>query len=89
MSILIKGLNKPKTCDDCIVPSSKCDFLMKRSNNCPLIEVPDGHGRLIDIDMLHPDHFVSSTSTNAPIYLYISKEQIDNAPTIIPADRKE
>ena len=48
MSILIKGLKKPVTCDDCIVPMSKCDFLMKRSDECPLIELPEKHGRLID-----------------------------------------
>ena len=39
MSILIKGMSKPKTCDDCIVPLSKCDYLQKRADDCPLIEI--------------------------------------------------
>ena len=50
MSILIKGMSKPKTCDDCIVPLSKCDYLQKRADDCPLIEIPTPHGRIIDED---------------------------------------
>ena len=38
MSILIKGMSKPKTCDDCIVPLSKCDYLQKRADDCPIID---------------------------------------------------
>lgn len=49
MGIYIKGLKMPITCDDCIVPLSKCDFLMKRADACPLVAVPD-HGDLIDRD---------------------------------------
>lgn len=50
MSILIRGMKMPKACDDCIVPLSKCDFLQKRADDCPLIEIPTPHGRLIDED---------------------------------------
>lgn len=39
MSILIKGMSKPKTCDDCIVPLSKCDYLQKRADDCPIIDI--------------------------------------------------
>lgn len=52
MSILIKGMSKPKTCDDCIVPLSKCDFLQRRADECPIVEIPTPHGRLIDKDEL-------------------------------------
>ena len=48
MSILIKGMEKPISCDDCIVPLSKCDFLQKRSDECPIVEIPTPHGRLIE-----------------------------------------
>ena len=41
MSILIKGMEKPISCDDCIVPLSKCDFLQKRADECPIIEIDD------------------------------------------------
>lgn len=39
MSILIKGMEKPISCDDCIVPLSKCDYLQRRADTCPLIEI--------------------------------------------------
>lgn len=38
--------------------------------------------RLIDADALKIDYIVPSTTTGTPCYLYISKEQIDCAPTI-------
>lgn len=50
MSILIKGMEKPMSCDDCIVPLSRCDFLQRRADECPIIKIPTPHGRLIDGD---------------------------------------
>ena len=38
--------------------------------------------RLIDADALRTDYIVSSTTTNTPVYQYVSKEQIEKAPTI-------
>lgn len=37
--IAIPNMEKPKTCDDCIVPLSKCDFLQVRADKCTLIEI--------------------------------------------------
>lgn len=65
MSILIKGLKKPKTCarfedgefvrcpfvntdDDCILQDKITDTWEEMYKNCPLIELPEKHGRLID-----------------------------------------
>lgn len=62
MSIFIKGMNMPENCDECQL----CyDYLecMAASNNvrlnfetrpkeCPLVEVKEPHGRLIDADKL-------------------------------------
>ena len=50
MDILIKGMEKPISCDDCIVPLSKCDFLQRRADECPIVEIQTPHGRLIDGD---------------------------------------
>lgn len=52
MSILIKGIKRPKNCDECPLADSylACDA---RSINCPLVEVPTPHGRLIDADALY------------------------------------
>jgi len=78
MAILIKGMEMPKTCNDCplhelffafgkqnIVCSPTGHALggidekhLKESRNagyCPLIEVPEPHGRLIDADALAED----------------------------------
>ena len=38
--------------------------------------------RLIDADELKADYIRTTTTTNTPCCLYVSKEQIDNAPTI-------
>lgn len=38
--------------------------------------------RLIDADELKVDYIVPSTTTNTSCYQYVSKEQIDNAPTV-------
>ena len=53
---------------------------------CPLVEVPDNHGRLIDADDLPWE--------NQRIFLTDTDEwglpcrDIDNAPTVIPADKE-
>lgn len=64
MSILIKGMKMPKNCDKCILSSStamRCDATKKslvtdtypkRPSWCPLVKVPEPHGRLIDADKL-------------------------------------
>ena len=58
MSVLIKGINPPKscyTCDwynkvQCPVNDGKCYYRTTRHPNCPLTEIPTPHGRLIDAD---------------------------------------
>lgn len=81
MSILIKGMSKPKTCDDCIVPLSKCDYLQKRADDCPIIEIPTPHGRLIDASELIKS-YMKGTKTDIDDF-YDTIDIIDNAPTIL------
>lgn len=38
--------------------------------------------RLIDANNLYADYIVASTTTNMLCYRYISKEQVENAPTV-------
>lgn len=68
MSILIKGMEMPKTCSDCewsyyvgngramckrVSKTDKTDIMTKRrADFCPLIELPP-HGRLIDGDKFY------------------------------------
>ena len=54
MSILIKGMEMPKSCVDCNMPMEWCNKWIgvengKRSEDCPLVPVPP-HGALIDRD---------------------------------------
>ena len=70
MSVIVKGMKMPERCidclfmisrenDDCIVQSATANELavtwedLKR--DCPLVEIPEHHGRLIDVDNLEPD----------------------------------
>ena len=62
MSILIKGMDMPKRCWEC--PCYNQEFFMcqvteiedydddgtQRREDCPLIEIPTPHGRIVDID---------------------------------------
>lgn len=61
MSLVIKGMEMPKTCQICrtakfdrIVGCEEWDRLSiaqrmyMRSETCPLIPLPEGHGRLVD-----------------------------------------
>ena len=66
MSILIKGMTLPRNCAECrLCDTCEClrDFRtyeevldavedgdLTRDQNCPLVEIPGTHGRLIDID---------------------------------------
>ena len=63
MGIYIKGMEMPKNCYICddmfLLSTIKCEcpnfVLNERPSNCPLIEVPESHGRLIDADALAND----------------------------------
>lgn len=65
MSILIKGATLPDSCWDCEADFAYqigCElwqdyeeFCERRHPNCPLIEIPTPHGRLIDIEKLREE----------------------------------
>lgn len=64
MSVLIKGMEMPETCEKCRMnvamflfpdgPIGHCMLLKGRADKrkCPLVPVPTPHGRLIDEDAL-------------------------------------
>lgn len=92
MGVYIKGMEMPKSCLFCWLNSMKqcratggdvtwAIATRKRRDGCPLIEVPEPHGRLIDADALINDH-----PRTWSIY---DLQRIANAPTIIPASEKE
>lgn len=95
MSILIKGMEMPKscyTCPFCDYVSARCDAVKGtpytptsryevRADWCPLIPVPP-HGRLIDADALR----YWSDDSAMIAFDYVTRSDIKAAPTIIPAE---
>ena len=93
MSIMIKGMDMPDKCGhcrfatafDCGVDGQFIKTHDVRRKDCPLIEVPEPHGRLIDADAV--------TLEGGP-YEYDDwcKWALDrylDAPTVIPADESD
>lgn len=68
MSVIVKGMEMPESCDECklcSVDSSMIGYCylldeysdsestyLERQKDCPLIEIPTPHGRLVDADKL-------------------------------------
>lgn len=103
MSILIKGMEMPTTCGNCPVHKlwaeddeaqcmikrelwTKCS---KRNPDCPLIEIPDGHGRLIDADALMNDGWTLHKRVMRMGGYAIHEMPLDNpnVSIVIPADK--
>lgn len=70
MSVLIKGMKMPERCEGCLMYRHNAEYDYAyccissvnvlghgnaRLNNCPLVEVPTPHGRLIDAEKLERD----------------------------------
>lgn len=91
MSVLIKGMEMPTSCDMCWALDDYGDYPRcriteeqrgynfpireKRMDKCPLVPVPP-HGRLIDADAL-----CDGLVNNHPVVIHANA-----APTIIPAE---
>lgn len=99
MSILIRGMEMPETCDDCPFPYVSASYdkymecplskyeptALKRNDDCPLIEVPP-HGRLIDADTLLKHEVLLPRDGGSIPVLYAS--YVRNVPTIIEAEKE-
>jgi len=89
MSILIKDMEMPKSCDEC--PLYTC---MHNHDDCPLVPIPK-HGRLIDAsekirvqmydDMTEDYHIAEMTIDDLLSQGWVEAD----APTIIPAEEGE
>ena len=113
MSILIKGMKMPTTCEECdfchwsnlhqtgicdrcgdepVCPDYGTDYKRTRARFCPLIGLPEKHGRLIDestvLEMIRKSMCIKDLS-----FLYNAEKsvvnQIYHAPTIIEAEEDE
>ena len=97
MSILIKGMEIPKSCGECLdigwhyVFDCRLDDAEEgeRLPNCPLVPVPP-HGRLKDADALIKSLSLdeSDVENGASLLMAIFLEVLKAAPTIIEAEGK-
>jgi hypothetical protein len=63
------------------------EYMDKRADFCPLIEIPEPHGRLIDGDALQCK--VDDIGLGYYEVLGVTEDTIEMAPTIIEAERSE
>ena len=97
MSVLIKGAEIPKSCFKCKFPRA-CQAIIRRidemyraelfpqdhrHSDCPLIEVPESHGRLIDVDKL-----MKRMWDETDCMISVPATFVRDAPTIIPASEE-
>lgn len=95
MSVLIKGMEKPKSCESCPFEDfGGCMFRVQKED-CPLAEVPTPHGPLIDWDelstfMYHHAFELDSADQRWDSGCWIRYRLFENAmkamPTIIEAE---
>lgn len=104
MSILIKGMEMPKTCDYCKFHEPFLDFAYCdlgemdmeykdiancRHPDCPLIEIPTSHGRLGDLDALKAQYkYGEADSEDEKVWMMNIRRAIANAPTVIEAEER-
>ena len=101
MGVYIKGMEMPTSCGECDYchPTDKfpcwCylkEFPIKPSETdlrdglCPLIEVTEPHGRLIDIRCVEDNKFVAIENSSQRWWNGALDSIIDNAPTVIEAE---
>ena len=89
--ILIRGMKMPTQCGNCPISTNtrRCTILWrefgnpsKRLEDCPLIPLPEGHGKLGDLDSLYQALMRHEFTMSAWDML----EVIANAETIVPAE---
>ena len=99
MGVYVEGMEMQETCIECINSglrtAIRCSEWTKisaglrenhRTLSCPLVEVPEPHGRLIDAEKLK-NEYQHNTDWDYPVNTncYVC-ESIDNAPTVIEAE---
>ena len=105
MAILVEGMEMPYNCWDCsLLNASSCpcknyssalEYTTNRHPNCPLIEVPEPHGNLIDADEIFVEFVIEGQRSKR--YKLGEKWElngeeirsvISRLPTVIPASEE-
>ena len=97
MSVLIRGLEMPNICAYCFIDTSECNLhesvniWKERHPDCPLVEIPTPHGRLIDADKLLEKAYwdYNEATHDYNNFKVVSKYDIADASTVIEAEGSE
>lgn len=92
MSVLIKGVVMPKSCQECTMNCLRgfngSDFLAnKRADGCQLVEIKPPHGRLIDAEAFNDymqNRYDNNELTNGDWIDF--RLSLKDQPTIVPAE---
>ena len=95
--ILIRGMEMPTQCGNCPISTNtrRCTILWrefgdpsKRLEDCPLLPLTEGHGRLGDLDALYEVAKTRSMGIYGPCdaQCVITGNDILKADTIVPAE---
>lgn len=87
MGIYVKNARMPKACKWCEYTSCEKrirSWHIERADDCPLIEVPEPHGRLIDADILAKNMREGQQTSKVKIWGILTKM----SPTVIEAEGK-
>ena len=83
-SVLVKGMKMPDSCYHCKIAKSCGHYIAnytdRRHPDCPLIALPDHHGRLVDADELNFSSMLDSIDQG------IAEETVMDAHTIVEAE---
>lgn len=99
MSVLIKGIKIPKSCGVCIFDDYGHCIMTKRYSGgsathgrasfCPLVELPEKHGRLVDADALiakYGDWYTEEGTETG--FIGTLEMLIKDAPAVVEAEGK-
>lgn len=84
MGVYIKGVEKPRSCGECFIGRRFMCEHVETFEDCPLVEVKEPHGRLIDADAL-VNTVMFHTNIPADTKDFI-EDLIEIAPTVIEAE---
>ena len=98
MGVYIKDMKMPERCGQCFLRVGNCKqriYMEQRPKNCPLVEIPTPHGRLIDATF-EENHYGSMLLNPTPDVMEQDKhkakiiiEALRMAGTVVEAEGSE
>lgn len=104
MSVLIKSMKMPGKCFDCPMCDNNDDCVVQEDKHfqtweeqiagCPLMEVPEIHGRLIDADALDVGEYEREDEDSGTLEISLCGlldiyHKVKDAPTVIEAEGED